>query len=79
MENFRDKRKENNAYERIKENYNKFEQERLQKLKDIERKLKVKKGKRDEQLEQIREKHLMKKRKQAKEKSKITKKGKKRR
>lgn len=79
MENFRDKRKGTDAYERIKDNYSKIENERVQKLADIERKLKYRREKRDEQLEQIREKHLAKKKKDGENKSKITKKGKPRR
>lgn len=79
MENFRDKRKGTDAYERIKDNYSKIENERIQKLADIERKLKYRREKRDEQLEQIREKHLAKKKKDGENKAKITKKGKPRR
>ncbi|PGK52512.1 hypothetical protein CN918_32525 [Priestia megaterium] len=79
MDRFREQRKEKNPYERLKDNYAKIEDDRLQKIKDVNRRLKYKKAKREEQLEKIREKHLAKKRKENIEKAKVTRKGKKRR
>lgn len=79
MENFRDKRKGTDAYERIKGNYEKIEKDRMQRLADIERQLEYRKEKRDEQLESIREKHIAKKKQEGVMKTQVTKKGKPRR